>query len=301
MTIASGALERTAYIAESTWGTTPSTPAFSILRKNSISVGLEKDALISNEIRSDRQISDARHGVRSASGEHAFELSPDSFDDFIQAALMGTWSSDVLKAGTTRRSFTIERYFSDIATYYRTTGCEVNTFSLSVAPNAIVTGSFGLIGKDVASSGTVITGATYGAIPDKRVFNSLGGSLSVGGSPIAVISQVNLTLENGIENLVVVGQNTKVRGAAGRSNLTGEITAYFEDTTLLDLFDDETESSIELTLASGSETYVIEIPRVLFNGGKPDAGGEREISLSMPFQALYNTSDASQIIITRTN
>lgn len=299
MTIASGARERTGFIAESTWGTTPSTPAFSLLRKNSISVGLEKDALLSEEIRSDRQITDMRHGVRSVSGDVAFELSPDSFDAFIEAALMGTWTIDVLKAGTTRRSFTIERYFSDIVQFYRATGCEINTMSLDIAPNAIITGSFGIVGKDVTIAQTAIAGASYGAIPDKRVFNSLSGSLYVDSTQVAVISQVSLSLENAIENLPVVGQNTNVRGAAGRSNLSGEVTAYFEDVSLLNLFEGETESSITLTLTSGEESYVIDLPRVLFNGGKPDAGGEREISLSMPFQALYSVSDASQIIITR--
>ena len=299
MTIASGARERTAYIAEVTYGSTPSNPAFSILRKNSISVGLEKASLLSEEIRSDRQITDMRHGVKSVSGDVAFELSPDSFDDFIQAALMGTWTANVLKAGTTRRSFTIERFFDDITQYYRATGCEINTMSLDIAPNAIVTGSFGIVGKDISTAQTAISGSSYGSTPDKRVFNSLSGTLLLDSVEVAVVSQLTLNLENGIENLAVVGQDTQTRGAAGRSNLSGEVTVYFEDLTFLNLFHNETEAAIELTLSSGAESYQITLPRCLFNGGKPNTEGEREISLTMPFQALYSTAEASQIVITR--
>ena len=57
-----------------------------------------------------------------------------------------------VKAGTTKRSFTIEREFGDIDKYARFTGCMINTINLSLKPNAIVTGTFGIVGKTAALS-----------------------------------------------------------------------------------------------------------------------------------------------------
>ena len=70
-----------------------------------------------------------RHGNRKVGGDIKGELSYGTFDDLLEAVLCGTWTTDVLKAGTTRRSFTFERYFADITQYLRYRGCEINTSS----------------------------------------------------------------------------------------------------------------------------------------------------------------------------
>lgn len=299
MTVAGGSLARLAYIAEVTYGTTPATPAFQIINPTKHSLGLEKDGYQSETIRSDRQIDDFRHGVRQASGEIGIEMRADSFDDLLQAALMGTWSTNVLKAGTTRRSFTFERYFSDIGRYRRSTGCEINGFSLECPATGIATGSFTVIGKDDTGAGSAIASSTYTADPSPNVMDGLTGTITVGGVSSAVITSIKITLENGIENQAVIGSDTRIRGAAGRSKITGEVSAFYDADTLLDAFDNETETSIEFTLTDGANSFTFELPRIKFTGGKPEVGGEREIILTMPFQALYNDSDASQIVITR--
>lgn len=299
MTVAGGSRARLAYIAENTWGTTPTSPAFKEINPTKHSLGLEKEGFQSETIRSDRQIDDFRHGVRQSSGEIGIEFRAESWDDLLQAALMGTWTTDVLKAGATRRSFTFERYFADIARYRRSTGCEINSFSLECPASGIVTGSFGIIGKDDSGSGTAIASSTYTADPSSNVMDSLTGTVDVGGSGSAVITSIKLSLENGIENQAVVGSNTRIRGAAGRSKVTGEVTAFYDADTLLDAFDNETETSISFSLTDGDNTYTFDLPRIKFTGGKPEVGGEREIVLTLPFTALYSDADASQLVITR--
>ena len=299
MTIAGGSLARLAYIAEVTYGTTPATPAFQIINPTSHSIGLEKETFQSETIRSDRQLNDFRHGVRQVSGDIGIEFRDASWDDLLQAVMMGTWSTDVLKAGTTRRSFTIERFFSDITRYRRAVGCEFNSFSLECPASGIVTGTFGVIGMDDTGAGTAIASSSYTADPNENVMDSLSGSITVGGSAVTCITSIKLTLENGIENLPVVGEVTRIRGAAGRSIVTGELTAFYQDDTLLDAFDDETEVAIIFTLTDGVATYTFTLPKVKFTGGKPEVGGEREVSITMPFQAIYSSSDATQLKIER--
>jgi len=299
MAIAGGSLARLAYIAEVTYGTTPATPAFQVINPTSHSIGLEKETFQSETIRSDRQLNDFRHGVRQVSGDIGIEFRDASWDDLLQAVMMGTWSTDVLKAGTTRRSFTIERFFADITRYRRAVGCEFNSFSLECPASGIVTGTFGVIGMDDTGAGTAIASSTYTADPNENVMDSLSGSITVGGSAVSCITSIKLTLENGIENLPVVGETTRIRGAAGRSIVTGELTAFYQDDTLLDAFEDETEVAIVFTLTDGVATYTFTLPKVKFTGGKPEVGGEREVSITMPFQAIYSSSDATQLKIER--
>ncbi len=61
-----------------------------ILRRVSSSLALKKDTYKSNEIRTDRQIFDFRHGTRRVSGSLSGELSPATYFDFFEAALRCT-------------------------------------------------------------------------------------------------------------------------------------------------------------------------------------------------------------------
>jgi hypothetical protein len=299
MTIAAGSRAQLAYVAEVTYGVTPSNPVFQILPDSRNSVGLEKESFTSERVRSDRQIVDFRHGTRSVAGDIPFEFCRDNYDILMQAALMGTWSGDVLKAGTTRRSFTIETKYDDVTQYKRNVGCEVATMSLEVAPNAMVTGSFGIVGQNGTMAQTALSGATYTPSPTTRVYDGFSGSIYVGSVEIGVITSISLSLENNLENQAVVGRNTTVRGAAGMSNLTGEISAFFEDSTLFDHFDDEDEVRIEFTLTDAVASYTFEMPRCKLNGGKPEVGDDREVTISVPFQSLRDDTAASQIVITK--
>ena len=91
--IAAGSLTEIGYVAESVFGSTPVSSAFQRIRDVSFSVNLQKEAYQSEERRSDRMRQDVRHGYRSVSGDIVGELSQQSWDDFIQATMGGTWAS----------------------------------------------------------------------------------------------------------------------------------------------------------------------------------------------------------------
>jgi len=291
-------------IAETTYGVTPATPVFRTLRQTSTSLSLSKNTSKSEEKRADRQIVDYTHGAYQIGGEFGFELSCTSFDDELQAVLCGTWTANVLKAGTVRRSFTLERYFADLGSsnnpYHRFPGCEYNTLSLSVKPDARVTGSFGIIGKSMSTNAAIVTGATYPAASTTPVVSSFTGTIREGGSLIAVITELSLNLNNGMAAKFVVGSNETIRPSIGESNVSGSITAYFENSTLLNKFINETTSSIEFSLPDGTgKSLTFLMPRVKYNGGQPDVSGDGAIQLTMPFQALYDSVEETNLKITR--
>jgi hypothetical protein len=304
MAIANGAQHSIHFVSEVTYGTTPAAPAFKPFPHTGTNLAMTKDGLESEKLRGDRQVEDFRHGNQSISGDVTSELEYGDLDDILEGVLCGTWAGDVLKAGVTRRSFTLERKFADLATpeFHRYTGCEFNSFAMSVSPNAIVTATFGVIGKGLTLATTAIASSTYGSPSAVQPFDSFTGSITEGGSPIAVVTSIEMTLENGLEPLFAVGSVTTNRPSIGKSRLTGTMTTYFESKTLYEKFINETSSSIVLTLVdlAGNE-YEFDMPNVKYNSGQPDVSGEGAVTVSMDFIALYDATDESQIVITRTD
>lgn len=292
------------YLAEeSVYGQVPAAPEMETLRIRGTTLGLTKDPLQSEEIRSDRQIADFRHGVRQIAGEITTELSYGSFDTILEAVLCGTWDNDILKAGVTRRSFTILRQFDDLTNNnnFVFTGAEFNTMAMQVNANAIITSTYGIIGKDLVIQDAAPVGATFIPPTTTSALDSFTGNLLDGGTPVAVVTEVQLNLDNGIETRFVIGSKTTIRPSIGRSNLTGQVTAYFESADLLLKFIDEEESSLEFELPDGlGNLYQFELPRLKYNGGQPDVSGPGPITLSIPFQALLDPVEETNIIITRT-
>ena len=88
---------RLAYIAETAWGTTPTTPAFTNARFTGESLTPDLQTVVSNEIRPDRNVTDLIQVGQSAGGDVNFELSYGAFDDWLESVMYNTWSTNVLK------------------------------------------------------------------------------------------------------------------------------------------------------------------------------------------------------------
>ena len=302
MAFSAGSYHGLRYVAEGSFGATPSTPTMIALRHTSCGIALSKDSFQSNEIRSDRQISDFRHGVKRVQGDIGIEFSYGEFDPWLEAALFEDWDNNVLKNGTKTKSFTVERAFTDIAQFGVFTGCMVNSFSLNIPANAMVTGSFGIVGKAGTYSGSALDAEPTGSQTESP-FDSFTGTLksgdaNSGGADIATITSVDISVENGLEAAFVVGSDTTPQITPGRCNITGSVSAYFEDLTLLNRFINETESMLELKLGGATKNYTILLPRIKYSGGDNGVSGEGPLMLNMPFQAIAHATDAT-IKITR--
>lgn len=103
MAIATGIAKKVAFKKETTWGTAAGASGAQYLRRVTSDLSLAKETYQSNEIRTDYQVSDFRHGVRSVEGTLAGELSPLTYDSFIAAALR----KDFVIGGTTGAVITL--------------------------------------------------------------------------------------------------------------------------------------------------------------------------------------------------
>ncbi len=78
------------------------------------------------------------------------------------------------------------------------------------------------------------------------------------------------------------------------------MTAYFENSRLLDKFITETASSLTFQVQDPSaNSYTFTLPNIKYTGGQPDVSGEGPITLAMPFQALYDATAQTNLKIER--
>ena len=299
MPFATGGNHGLRYVVESEFGKTPASPAMRELRHTSCGLALTKDSFQSNELRRDAQISDLRHGVKQANGDVGIELSYGEYDDFLAAAIRGEWDGNILKAGIKPWYFTIEREFADIQQFELFTGCMVNSLSLDIQSNAMVTGTISFIGKGVTfptSTAATVSTPSFTHSP----VDGFHGALKEGGAEIAVITSISLNIDNGIEAANVVGSDEAEALVPGRINCTGTVSAYFEDMTLLQKFVDEAESSLEIVLGDGGPgSYIFTLPRIKYTGGDNGVDGEGPVMLDMPFQALLDSCTGTNVLIER--
>ena len=302
MAILSGSRFGLRMVKEVTFGTVPST-SFSTVRLTDTDLNLKFDTLRSNEIRSDRQIASFRHGMKSIEGSIGVELAVGAHNDLWSGALAAAWTGTtgayVLKTGTTLNTYSFERAFSDGPQFDVFMGCAVNGVDISITPDKMATAKFSVIGQNSAAmQGTTYAAGGVIAAGTAQPCDAFTGSLTEGGSPVAVVTAINIKLANGRKTEGVVGSRVTPAIFEGTCDVTGTVTALFESATLYNKFVNETESAIVVNLTDGSTgTMSFTLPKVKYGTGDFNIPKEGPITVKMDFQALYDTGTSSTLTI----
>ena len=385
MPISVGINKQVRYKKETTWGTLAGTTGGNVLRRVTAAFNLEKETYQSNEIRTDYQVQDMRHGVRTATGSLSAELSPGSYADFIAAAVAknfaagasaasvsytiaasgsywtvtraaGSYLTDGFKVGDVIRitaaggnaantgknlliltltatvatvmvlngtamvaegpiasatiavqgkktfaptsghtddSFTVEEFYADIAQSEVYTGMKVNTLGLSIPATGLVTADFGFVGKDLAQTGTTAYFTSPTAQSTTGIFAAVNGALLVNGTPVALVTDVSVNLNRNMQNATVVGSNSIADIFEGRILVDGTFSAYFQDGTFRDMFNNETEVSLVVAVTTSNDKaadfMTVVLPRIKVNSNSKD-DGESGVVSSHNFMALLNSA-----------
>lgn len=308
MTIASGSNVEVSYVAEVTAGTTPTTPAFIKLPVSTESVVLSRDTLESEALRADRQISDVINGNKQVGGDLSGEARYGAFDDFLEAALGGTWATDTpsvgtdsLKAGVTRRSFTIERFHADVTAYFRSRGVEMAGLTLERAANAITTLSFNVVGLAQDSDTVEIAGSTYTGPVTTTPMDGFSGTFTINSLSDACVTTATVTLDNGNEALFCIGSDTAKDQAQSKSRVTGSLGIYFETLDAYELFNSGTYFDLTMVMsdAEGNQ-YKIILPKIKYTSADTSVSGPDTLTYTYDIAAVYDEASLSNIVIERT-
>jgi len=297
---AQGSRVQLAYIAEATFGTTPPTPQTQSIEFSSFTGTLNADALVDPSINPSRQVSYARRGNTAAEGELTVVLCADNYDAFMEAACMSTYTANVLKIGTTRTSFAIEQGFTDLAQFRVFNGMVVNTMTITVPVDELVTATFGFMGTGTSAFSGTSVDITPTVITVKDKFFHEGGVFKEGGTTVGYLSNIEFTLDNGYQQSYALGATTVREVAAGTLELTGTATALFESVAFYNKFVQNTDSSIEFTLTAGAESLAFLIPKVKYTSAAIPVDGDGPLVVEMGFNAIYDATTTTSFRITRT-
>lgn len=297
-----------AYKAETTFGTA-ATGNYQELQVNSQGLALNKTRLQGREIRPDRIPRHDRHGNRSVSGPIVTDFRASVYDELLESVMYSTWDTspvgpDELKVGTTEKSFTFEDYAQDIDFARRFTGCIVSQASFQIRTDEMVTATFDIVGRSMTVTATqsTITPADETNVPH----DSHSGQISLGNSggslsESLIITGIDFSINNTVTPTFVVGSDITQCMDSGLAVVEGTLTAYYEDNVLINRFIQETESAIKVTIndPTSSNEYGFFFPRVKFNGSQIPLEGPMSRLITMPFVALYDDTEGSNLVITR--
>jgi hypothetical protein len=303
MAFAQGSRSALAVGVEGTFGTEAS--SYDLVPIKTHSLDLTKERLQGMDIQADRMPRVSRHGNRQAAGSIEVDLRMGNYDDFLESAMLSTFdSNDEMTIGTTPKFLTIEDRLADITQYRLFTGMAVSTATFSIAPNQMVNTTFEMVGKNASISGTPKTAS---AATTNVPFDSYNGSIYEGGvgtsDLIEIVTSVEFSITNSFAPTFVIGDDTAPQLEYGRSIIEGTMTVYFEDATLINKFLNETETELQVSVAEpgGTNPYTFYFPRIKVNGASVPLANEQSRTIELPFEALHDSVEGTQMLLTRSS
>lgn len=297
---ATGEKAKTAYVKETTWGTTPATPSLISIPFITNGANLTRNVFEDPSIQPDSQVHYLRMGNRAVAGDAAFAFAHGTYDDFLEALFQGTWTENVLKNGDTFQSFTIELANPDISVYRRFTGMVPNSFQLEVNLDGVIQSTFGFIGKDMEDDDTSADADGYTApASGKQPFVHFDGSYEYDGVTASTLTSIQLNIDNGFVANYALGDDSAKNITRGKFVVTGTLGMHFKDGAALEDFLEEDEVALEFVLNDGNDnTQTWLLPKIKLTGFDVNTA-TGTIQVTAPFQALYDSSAGCTAQITR--
>lgn len=207
----------------------------------------------------------------------------------------------------TPQSFTIETGFEDVDQFWLADGLRVSTFDYSIASNAILTGSFGFMGRQTLRQGVTKLGtAPYTVLgtTSTPVANATVnvGEIKINGEVLSTaVQSITLNGTNNLRDQNAVGHKFPAGVGAGRIEITGNLVAYFADGTLWDKFIEHDTVSIEFFIQDvlGSH-YEYTVPAVNFTTDTVNPpGGNQDVMENMAFGAKRDPATQCEFQVDR--
>jgi len=228
---------------------------------------------------------------------------PASAEVIASASLRGQF----VKNGVTRKSFQIEKLFSDLSPLQiqRFSGMRVGSMDLNIAPGAIINGSFTFQGKQLVASSTSIGSSTVSLSTDD-VMNAVDNitDILIDGETVsdiaACFTNVQFTVENNLRDQPCIGSLALGGIGIGRTNVSGTIEAYFRNRVLFDQYLNFTTTSVSFRATLAGDSYVFDFPAVKFTSGEVVAGGnDQDVITSLEFEAKRDPTSDFMVAINR--
>ena len=306
MAIASGTNVVVGFKKETTYGTEATGTDYQIIPFKSASLSLAKTNHESAVITGNRELQDVIMGAHSVTGEISFDLAHQpAYIGMLQGVLGdSSLSGGAMQIGSERQSYTIVQDFGadlnggDDAHVY--TGCEFNNFSMSIPADGLVECSVGIVGATMTTetAGNDADpddgGANY--VEANNPFHSSDATIT-SSEAAAILTDLSLSVENGIETTNSVGEVVPIQGGIGKCRVSGSLTAHFTTPALLEKFISNTSSTLTISFGSSTTGISFTMAKIIYTTGAVEVGGEGLLSVAMDFVAVAADASTSTLVI----
>ncbi len=196
--------------------------------------------------------------------------------------------------GTTKTSYFIETDFDDLTAVKYFNGMSIDQMTLDVRSQAIVVGTFSFMGKRgfvASTSKASVTTSAGVAIPLTAAVNV--AQIRENGTALSTaVASISLRVANNMRAKPKVASKTGVQHGDGTLDVSGNLTAYFEDKTLYQRYIDHTVTQLDLIFKDSSNNIiVISMPEVVFTAGDPTAAGaDQDVFVPLDFVAYRDSA-----------
>ena len=210
----------------------------------------------------------------------------------------------VITNGTTERSFTIERQHTDVAsTFELYTGVKVNSMTVNVAAGSISRYTFALLGQDEVSAAATAALSTTNHTTNP-IMNGVDNVYAVRENHASlgtIVRSFSLSVANNHFARQAVGSLGPVSMGSGSCVVTGTLSVYFENNTLLDKFRNWTTTNLSFILQdSAGNAYCFHIPECKLTLGRATTPGlNQDITAELSFQGYRDTTYGHTVRVTR--
>lgn len=187
---------------------------------------------------------------------------------------------------TAIKSFCLEKSFADASAYELFNGLKVGKFSTTWGTAGFAQASIDLIGAKQSIGGTV-----YDASATKLFGPQFVGSectIEEGGSAAADITEATFDVDCGLDGDMYGPSGTRVEILDGQYGISGSLTAFFKDTSLINKALNGTESSLKLVWTKGTHKLEVFMPEVTYDRTSPDVSGPKGIKVQLNYRAYFN-------------
>jgi hypothetical protein len=303
---------------ENSWGVIKTTtPAPEGRQLSVVSCGISgAQELIDNpSIRGDRNTGDAVFGVRSGSGD--LTVVPNVrmlpfFTKLLTGTLVKTGSTDpwtlTSKIGTAAIPSAVIEIDHNIASthrYIRAIGARINTWTIPFAATGFSQMTIGFQAKNV----TVETTAYDSTLTDWRTGPAVGGGpldslmldaadVKIGGSAVTYLVSGEIRVNCNLSSGSVVGSDAAMGWLVpGRYSIDGTLKCVLNAVGVLALSGATSSLSLKWT-AGTNRSFQIDLGNVIFQPNTPPLANDGAVFMDLSFRASYDTSDATQLIMT---
>ena len=154
---------------------------------------------------------------------------------------------------------------------------------------------------DTAKTGVTLckTFGTPTAANTNPVFDSFTGTIQVDGTATAIVTGLDLKVDQSGQANNVLFKTTAESVTLSTVNCTGSVTVRFINNALKKKFLSGTAVDLSFTLGDGStKSYKFDMSNSKLTSASTDSG-ENELTQTLNYQAIYDSTDASSLMITR--